>query len=132
MQNSKKYTNFACNSQDSNRKVWKMRKLAVYVCGVHAGVLEQNSPHEYVFRYEHNYFADDDKPAISLSMPKSQSVYRSKNLFPVFTNMLSEGYNRRMQSRLMHIDEKDAFALLAATARYDTIGAITVKPFDNM
>ena len=37
-----------------------------------------------------------------------------------------------MQSRLLHIDENDVFALLAATARYDTIGAITVKPFDNM
>lgn len=108
-----------------------MRKLAVYVCGVYAGVLEQTSSREYVFSYDHNYLADKEKPAISLSMPKSQPIYRSKGLFPVFTNMLSEGYNRRMQSRLLHIDEKDTFALLSATARYDTIGAITVKPLDN-
>ena len=45
--------------------------------------------------------------------------------------MLSEGYNRRLQSRTMRIDEDDDFALLAAAAQYDTIGAITVKPIDE-
>jgi serine/threonine-protein kinase HipA len=42
--------------------------------------------------------------------------------------MLSEGVNRKLQSRTLKIDETDDFGLLAATARYDTIGAITVKP----
>lgn len=107
-----------------------MKRLAIYVCGIYAGELEKKSIHEYVFRYDQAYLDDKTKPAISLSMPKSHSEYHSKGLFPVFSNMLSEGYNRRMQSRLMHIDERDAFALFAATARYDTIGAITAKPVE--
>jgi HipA-like protein len=41
--------------------------------------------------------------------------------------MLSEGVNRRVQSRRWHIDKADDFGLLAATATVDTIGAITVK-----
>jgi serine/threonine-protein kinase HipA len=32
------------------------------------------------------------------------------------------------QSRLLRIDEKDHFGILLATAQYDTVGAITVKP----
>ena len=33
-----------------------------------------------------------------------------------------------MQSMLLHIDEKDDFGIMLATAQYDTIGAVTVKP----
>jgi serine/threonine-protein kinase HipA len=44
--------------------------------------------------------------------------------------MLSEGANREMQSRMLRIDEKDDFGILLATAQYDTIGAITVKPLN--
>jgi serine/threonine-protein kinase HipA len=42
--------------------------------------------------------------------------------------MLSEGVNRKLQSIQLKIDEEDNFGLLMATAQYDTIGAITVKP----
>ena len=44
--------------------------------------------------------------------------------------MLSEGVNRQLQCRLLKIDEQDHFGLLSATAQYDTIGAITVKPIE--
>jgi serine/threonine-protein kinase HipA len=43
--------------------------------------------------------------------------------------MLSEGFNRALQSRLLHIDEKDYFGLLKETANYDTIGAVTLRPW---
>jgi len=42
--------------------------------------------------------------------------------------MLSEGVNRTLQCTHLRIDEDDHFGLLAATAQYDTIGALTVKP----
>ncbi len=32
---------------------------------------------------------------------------------------------------LLRIDENDHFSLLLATAQFDTIGAITVKPFEK-
>jgi serine/threonine-protein kinase HipA len=45
--------------------------------------------------------------------------------------MLSEGVNRKLQSLQLKIDESDSFGLLMATAQYDTIGAVTVKPMER-
>ena len=108
-----------------------MPRLAVYIKGIFAGELEKTGQHDYVFRYDEAYRTDGALPAVSLNMPKSQPVYQSGRLFPVFANMLAEGYNRRLQSRTLRIDENDDFALLAATAQYDTIGAITVRPIED-
>ena len=105
-----------------------MSRLSVYIKGIYAGELEKKGAQGYVFTYDEAYRTDSGLPALCLNMPKSQAVYESERLFPVFANMLAEGYNRRLQSRTMRIDENDDFALLAATAQYDTIGAITVRP----
>jgi serine/threonine-protein kinase HipA len=108
-----------------------MRKLSIYRNKEYAGTLTEKSRVEYVFRYDDAYYADITKPAISLTLPKSQQEYNSPVLFPFFFNMLSEGVNRQLQSRLLKIDEQDNFGLLAATAQYDTVGAITVKPIEQ-
>jgi serine/threonine-protein kinase HipA len=105
-----------------------MRTLAIYRNQLYAGRLTEENRAAYTFRYDNEYFADAAKPAISLTLPKSQQEYRSTVLFPFFFNMLSEGVNKQLQNRLLKIDEQDHFGLLAATAQYDTIGAITVKP----
>ena len=105
-----------------------MRKLLVYRNKEYAGTLAEESQQQFVFRYDTAYYANTTKPAISLTLPKSQQEYRSSVLFPFFYNMLSEGVNRQLQNRLLKIDEDDNFGLLSATAQYDTIGAITVKP----
>jgi HipA-like protein len=93
-----------------------MRKLAIYRNKEYAGTLTEKSRDKYVFRYDDTYYADTTKPAVSLTLPKSQQEYSSPVLFPFFFNMLSEGVNRQLQSRLLKID--------------DTIGAITVKPIE--
>jgi serine/threonine-protein kinase HipA len=108
-----------------------MRKLEVYRNGVLAGILTEENRQYYLFRYDEAYFNDPSKPPISLTLPKSQLQYEATSLFPFFFNMLSEGVNRRLQSRLLKIDEADHFGLLAATAQWDTIGAVTVKPVTN-
>lgn len=105
-----------------------MRSANIYVNGALAGELVEISVNEYLFRYDDDYFTDITKPAISLTLPKTIQEYRSTHLFPFFFNMLSEGSNRLTQSRLLRIDEKDHFGILLATAQYDTVGAITVKP----
>ena len=105
-----------------------MRSANVYFNGILAGELVETSDREYLFRYNDNYFTDTTRPAISLTIPKSQQEYRSAYLFPFFFNMLSEGNNRTTQSRLLRIDEKDHFGILLATAHCDVTGAITVKP----
>ena len=105
-----------------------MRKAAVYLRGDLAGELTEVSRREYIFRYNDDYFAGQDKPAISLTLSKTQQEYRSEYLFPFFFNMLSEGSNRMAQSRMLHIDENDHFGILLATAQTDVTGAVTVKP----
>ena len=75
-----------------------MRKGMVYMNGIPAGVLTEVSPTEYLFRYEDAYYADAAMPAVSLTLPKTQQEYWSPYLFPFFSNMLSEGRNRAVQS----------------------------------
>lgn len=105
-----------------------MRKAIVYYKEHKAGELIEVSSTEYIFRYSDDYYNDNSLPEISLTLPKKQQEYHSINLFPFFYNMLSEGSNRSIQSRLLKIDENDNFGLLLATAQTDTLGAITVKP----
>ena len=107
-----------------------MRSAEVYRNRELAGILTEQSAKSYSFRYSDSYYADPAKPAISLTLPKSQQEYQANHLFPFFYNMLSEGVNRKLQNRALKIDEEDDFGLLTATARYDTIGAITVKPIN--
>ena len=102
-----------------------MRQCKVYVHDVEAGILQETDAREYVFNYDENYHGEP----VCLSMPVRKEPYRSAHLFPYFFNMLSEGSNRQTQSLLLHIDENDDFGIMLATAQYDTIGAVTVKPF---
>lgn len=104
-----------------------MRTVEVYRNGTFAGTLVEENRHQFVFRYDDNYFSDVSKPAISLTLPKSKREYKSAFLFPFFFNMLSEGANRMLQCTQLRIDEEDSFGLLMATAQNDTIGAVTVK-----
>ncbi len=105
-----------------------MRRAFVYRNNELAGTLTEENRKSYVFRYNDDWFKDERKPAVSLTLPKTQIEFRSPFLFPFFFNMLSEGVNRKLQSKQLRIDEEDNFGLLLATARYDTIGAVTVRP----
>ena len=104
-----------------------MRTAQVFYNGELAGVLMEETRNKYRFRYDDVWFVNDKKPPVSLTMPKSSQEYESEYLFPFFFNMLSEGFNRNLQSKLLRIDENDSFGLLLATAQYDTIAAITIK-----
>ncbi len=104
--------------------------MEVYRNGILAGILAEENRIRFVFRYDDAYFNNANKPAVSLTLPKSKQEYTSEYLFPFFFNMLSEGVNRKLQCAQLKIDERDNFGLLMATAQYDTIGAITVKPLE--
>lgn len=105
-----------------------MRRAEVYYNGSLAGILTEVSRSDYTFKYNLEYFTNKDMPDVSLTLPKTKLEYQSPYLFPFFYNMLAEGVNKKLQSRQYRIDENDAFGLLLATAGYDTIGAITVRP----
>lgn len=92
-----------------------------------AGILTETDDGQYIFKYDSTYLINADSRAISLAFPKREEEFRSDELFPFFFNMLSEGSNKAMQCQTLKIDEKDYFGLLLATAKYDTIGAITIR-----
>ena len=105
-----------------------MRQCEVYVHGSKAGILMEDNNREYVFVYDKSYLSEEKNPPVSLTLPLREEPYHSSYLFPFFFNMLSEGENRKLQSQLLHVDAEDDFGILLATAHYDTIGAVTIKP----
>jgi serine/threonine-protein kinase HipA len=108
-----------------------MRQALVTYKNEEAGVLTQEDDGIFIFRYQDVWFDSSDKPAISLTLPKSQQEYRSDYLFPFFFNMLPEGSNKLAVCYAMRIDEEDHFGLLLTTASYDTIGAVRVMKLDS-
>jgi HipA-like protein len=108
-----------------------MRSAEVYRNKQVVGVLSKLDDNTYTFRYHDAWYHNSDLPPLSLTMPKLKQVYTSEQLFPFFFNMLSEGVNRKLQSRHLKIDEKDHFSLLLATASSDTIGAISIVPINE-
>lgn len=105
-----------------------MRSCDIYVHGIKAGVLTENDKREFTFAYDHDYLSSAAARPASLTLPLRPEPYHSPFLFPAFSNILSEGENRQIQSRLLRIDAEDDFGIMLATCQFDTIGAITVKP----
>ena len=104
-----------------------MRAAKVFSNNVLAGIITENNDGSFSFRYDDDYFNSPKYSSISLTLPKTQKEYRSNTLFPFFFNMLSEGVNRQIQSRLFKIDEEDAFGLLLALEKNDTIGDVLIE-----
>jgi HipA-like protein len=108
-----------------------MRQAKILYKGEVAGVLVQHNDGSFTYRYGDLWMADTGKPAISLTLPKTMQEHRSAHLFPFFFNMLPEGSNKQVVCRQMRIDSDDYFGLLLATARYDTIGSVTVMKIEE-
>ena len=104
-----------------------MRRALVLANKIVAGMLTETDDMHYIFKYDEDYLINPEFRAISLAFPKRKEEYVSDELFPFFYNMLSEGANKATQCKTLKIDESDSFGLLLATARHDTIGAITVE-----
>lgn len=102
------------------------RLARVLYNGQIAGILSK-AGNRYTFTYHEDYLQNAKRRPVSITMPLQKEPYTSENLFPVFINMLSEGANKRMQCRLLKIDENDYFSLLLATAKDDSIGPITIE-----
>jgi len=104
-----------------------MRQADILYKGRKAGLLTQNDNGSFTFLYDNIWLSDNSTPPISLTLPKTNKMYKSEHLFPFFYNMLPEGTNKEVVCKLMRIDRDDYFSLLLITAQYDTIGAVTVK-----
>lgn len=104
-----------------------MRQATICYKGKEAGILKQHDDGSFTFRYLESWLADPENPSISLTLPRSKPEYNANYLFPFFYNMLPEGTNRQTVCKANRLDYDDYFGILMTTARYDTVGAITVK-----
>lgn len=104
-----------------------MRAANILYKGETAGTLTQNNDGSFHFKYNEIWVSDSTKPAISLTLPKSEMEFSSATLFPFFYHLLPEGTNKRMVCRTFKIDEDDAFGILLHTSKNDTIGAVTLE-----
>jgi len=107
-----------------------MRKAKVLYKNEEAGILLQHDDGSFTFQYKDSWMIDGTKPAISLTLPKSQQTYQSDFLFPFFYNMLPEGSNKQIVCKLNKLDTKDYFGILLTTAKNDNIGAVRVVKID--
>ena len=103
-----------------------MRSAAVYYKDELAGLLRQFDDGSFIFSYDYAWFKDANKPAISLTLPKSALEFQSKTLFPFFFNMIPEGVNKNLLCNQKRIDTDDYFGILLEVASVDTIGAVKV------
>ena len=104
-----------------------MRNVDVYFGDVYAGQLTELAKGSYQFTYDDAFLADSDTPPVSVNMPKSQKVYHADRIFPVFTNMLPEGANRRALCRVKKVDEDDFFGMQEMICGMDAIGKFVLK-----
>lgn len=103
-----------------------MRSAKVYYKKEHAGTLIQQNNGTFLFKYTTQWLQDDEKPPVSLTLPKSEYSFESPFLFAFFYNMLPEGTNKKVICKKHKIDLDDHFGLLLTTAKFDTIGAVQV------
>ncbi len=107
-----------------------MRQALILCKGEEAGVLSQKDDGSFHFRYLDDWFENPLKPSVSLTLPKSKQEYFNKNLFACFYNILPEGDNRSTIAYYERLDDHDDFGLLMTIARFDSIGAITVRKIE--
>lgn len=95
----------------------------VYFNDIFAGTITESSK-GFNFIYDTNYILTGTP--IGFNYPFSQLRYFSTNLFPIFENLVSEGWLLDLQSSIQHIDKKDKFGILLNNG-LDLVGAITVR-----
>ncbi|MBO7351257.1 MAG: HipA N-terminal domain-containing protein [Acetobacter sp.] len=104
-----------------------MRTVDVYYGDIYAGQLTELAKGNYEFAYDDAFLSDKSLPPVSVNLPKNQKAYHAERIFPVFTNMLPEGANRRALCRARKVDENEFFGMLEMICGMDAIGLFVLK-----
>lgn len=100
------------------------RTAYVYVRNVFAGILCETDE-GYTFCYDEAYRTTENASCVSLTMPLSDQIYKSKTLFPFFDGLIPEGWLLDVVSRNWKIDTRDRFGLLLVACK-DAIGNVSI------
>jgi serine/threonine-protein kinase HipA len=92
-----------------------------------AGILKQSDT-GFSFTYDASYFASGTP--LSFNLPLQKEPFKSKCLFPFFSNLSTEGWLKRIQARTQKIDETDTFGLILENGK-DMAGAVSIIKGNN-
>lgn len=106
-----------------------MKKALVKYKDIPAGLLSETDE-GYEYQYLDEYRNRQEARAISLTIPVSDQIYKSKVLFPFFDGLIPEGWLLDVALRNTDISELDRFSLLLLCCK-DCIGAVSVEPLND-
>lgn len=106
-----------------------MKKANVYVGDIHAGIISE-ADFGYEFYYMPEYLEREDPKPVSLTLPLTETPYRSNVLFPFFDGLIPEGWLLDIAQQSWKISARDRFSLLLACCK-DCIGDVSVIPIEN-
>jgi serine/threonine-protein kinase HipA len=96
----------------------------VYMHNIFAGEVGENND-GYFFKYDDTYLKENERLAISATLPLTANVYSSKFLFPFFDGLIPEGWLLDIAERNWKIKPNDRMGLLLSCCK-DCIGAVSV------
>lgn len=106
-----------------------MKKANVFVDDIHAGVIAE-ADFGYEFQYLTEYLQRENAKPVSLTLPLTETPYRSNVLFPFFDGLIPEGWLLDIAQQSWKISARDRFSLLLACCK-DCIGDVSVIPIEN-
>ena len=99
-----------------------MRKAAVFVNQVNAGIFEELENGKYQFTYSSDYYG----PPVSLTMPLAKIQYEFDKFPPFFDGLLPEGVLLEALLRKSKLDKNDFFGQLLRVG-HDVVGVVTIE-----
>lgn len=105
-----------------------MKKATIYLRTQLAGTLLEDE-NGFSFSYDAAFLQSDNAEAISLTLPLTDTTYRSNILFPFFDGLIPEGWLLNIAEKSWKINQRDRMSLLLACCK-DCIGAVSVIPIE--
>jgi serine/threonine-protein kinase HipA len=101
------------------------KSVEIYFKNIRCGTLIKHGDDSFEFQYDQNYI-DSSGASISLSLPISQKVFKSSNLFSFFEGLIPEGWLLNLAQKELRLNaNKDKFELLVALCS-ESIGAVHI------
>lgn len=104
-----------------------IRALGVWWDRARVGVLSLDEHGDLGFAYDAAWLADDDRPAISFSLPKRGEPFGRRETRPFFAGLLPEAEQREAVAQALGVSKANDFRLLERLGG-DVAGALTLWP----
>ncbi|MEX1191915.1 MAG: HipA N-terminal domain-containing protein [Brumimicrobium sp.] len=102
-----------------------MKKANVYMYDRLAGVLTEDE-NGFHFQYDLTYLGNKEAEPISLTLPLTETEYKSNVIFPFFDGLIPEGWLLDIAQKNWKLNPRDRMEILLKTCQ-DCIGAVSIE-----